>query len=229
MASIPAFWSQCRPLKVDAEHLDGRALLVFMTKGIVVKTVSEMNATHQAQRQWQSRMAALFEDWTLRADQIHGLAVASNHGYTRSDADQAMVVSLMEAYGADVTLLSEYYNHCRSVQRDISFTSEHDLDYLDLFGDRKRTKQYVQETLDGVEIRYTLACAADCLRLHPGLMDREWNSANASRDSASLWTGAESDVTRFNDMLNSDGMSLMFSLPAHKSGAECQDLWCVIS
>ena len=211
MASIPAFWSQCRPLKVDAERLDGRALLVFMTKGIVVKNATEMNATHQAQRGWQAKMAAQFDDWALRADQLPSLAVALNHGYVRSDAEQAMVVSLMEAYGADVATLSEYYNHCRSVQRDISFTSEQELDYLDLFGDKKRAKQYVVETLDGVEIRYTLACASDCLRLHPGLMDSRWNSANASRDAVSLWTDAESDVTRFNDMLNSDGMGLVFS------------------
>jgi hypothetical protein len=76
--------------------------------------------------------------------------------------------------------------------RDISFTSEHDLDSLDLFGDRKRTKQYVQETLDGVEIRYTLDCASYFLRLHPGLMDSTWNSSNSSRDAASLWTDSKS-------------------------------------
>ena len=91
------------------------------------------------------------------------------------------------------------YSHCRSIQRDLSSSSEQDVDYLDLFGDSKRSKMYVE---------YTLACAADCLRLHPDLMEPSWNSAHASRDAKAIWELAQADVHRFNEMIDVDGASL---------------------
>jgi hypothetical protein len=207
--ALPAFWSECRPLKVDEDFLDGRAMWVFLTKGVVVKSITEMNATHMAQRAWQSRMTSSFGDYRLRAEQLPALALGLNHGYIGSASDHEMVLSLMQAREAEnVAVLSDYYKHCRSVQRDLTSSSEQDLDYLDLFGDSRRGKMYVKETIEGVEISYTMACAADCLRLHPGLMASSWNCANAARDACAIWETAETDVSRFQEMLDADGTDL---------------------
>lgn len=199
--SLPAFWSECRPLKVDEDLLDGRAMWVFMTKGVVVKSVSEMNAAHHAQRAWQSKMIASFGDYRLRAEQLPALALGLNHGYVGSASDHEMILSLMQAHEAEnIATLSDYYKHCRSVQRDLTSSSEQDLDYLDLFGDKLRGKIF--------EDGRTMACISDCLRLHPTLMDATWNAAHASRDSDHLFKSASDDIDRFNAMLDSDGRVL---------------------
>ncbi|NCZ53379.1 MAG: hypothetical protein EBY81_05740, partial [Verrucomicrobia bacterium] len=157
--ALPAFWSECSPLKINEDLLDGRAMWVFMTKGVVVKSATEMNATHNAQRAWQSKMIRSFADYRLRPDQLAALAICLNHGYLGSASDHEMVLALMQAREAEnAAALSEYYKHCRSVQRDLTSSSEHDLDYLDLFGDSRRSKMYVKETIEGVEISYTVAC-----------------------------------------------------------------------
>lgn len=203
--ALPAFWSECRPLKIDEDLLDGRAMLVFMTKGVVVKSNTEMNATHNAQRAWQSKMTRSFVDYRLRPDQLAALAIGLNHGYIGSASDHEMVLALMQAREAEnVAALFEYYKHCRSIQRDLTSSSEQDLDYLDLFGDSRRAKMYVKETIEGVEISYTLACATDCLRLHLSLMDTPWVCTNASRDACATWGAAEPDVARFQEMLGTD-------------------------
>ena len=182
---------------------------VFMTKGVVVKSVTEMNATHHAQRAWQSKMTRSFGNYRLRAEQLPALAIGLNHGYLGSASDHEMVMSLMQAREAEnVAALLDYYKHCRSVQRDLTSSSEPDLDYLDLFGDSRRAKMYIKETIDGMEISYTLACAAECLRLHPSLMDDSWNCNNASRDACATWEIAETDVARFKEMLDADGVDL---------------------
>lgn len=209
--ALPAFWSECRPLKVDEDLLDGRAMWVFMMKSVVVKSVTEMNATHNAQRAWQSKMTTSFGDYRLRAEQLPTLAIGLNHGYIGSASDHEMVLSLMRAREAEnVATLSDYYKHCRSVQRDLISSSEQDLDYLDLFGDSRRAKLYVKETIEGVEISYTMACAADCLRLHPSLMVTSWDCTHAPRDACAIWDATETDVVRFQEMLDADGAELRF-------------------
>ena len=214
--ALPAFWSECRPLKVDEDLLDGRAMWVFMTKGVVVKSVTEMNAAHHAQRAWQSKMTTNFGDYRLRAEQLPALAIGLNHGYIGSASDHEMILSLMQAREAEnVATLSEYYKHCRSVQRDLTSSSEQDLDYLDLFGDSRRAKMYVKETIEGVEISYTMACAADCLRLHPSLMVSLWDCTHASRDACAIWETTETDVKRFQEMLGADGTDLRDCLTIH--------------
>ena len=118
----------------------------------------------------------------------------------------------MKAYQVDnEASLSKYYKHCRRFQRDLSSSSEQDLDYIDLFCDIRRTKRYITELVDGVEISDTLASAVDCLRLHPGLMQASWNFTHAARDVCVVWKRAEAYVARWNDKVDSDGVGLKVS------------------
>ena len=191
MVLLPACWSECLPLKLNDDRLDGRALLVFMTKGVIVTSATEMNVTYHAQRVWRSRMSGVFGDGPVRAEQIPSLAMAY-----QVDNDAS---------------LSKYYKHCSRYQRDLSSSSDQDLDYFDLFCDIRRTKRYITEIIDGVEISYTMASAVGCLLLHPGLMEASWDPTHVARDVCVVWKRAEAAVVRYNDKVDSDGVGLKVS------------------
>ena len=86
--------------------------------------------------------------------------------------------------------------------------SAEDLDFLDLFGDGRRSKIFIELTEDETSIGMTFASASDCLRLHPTLMGPGWDFSHASRDAQQIWDSAASDVTRFLQLLNIDGLLL---------------------
>lgn len=194
---LPLFWQN--GMILNEGGLKGDVLLVYLTKGILVKNMTELNRQH-GQRDWRANFENVFVGGLVPYDRMVELVKAVNHGYAAASTSQDMVVQLAEALGADHTALKQYYKHCASVQRDLSAQFEDDLDYLDLFGDKSRGKIFKEGR--------TLACISDCLRLHPTLMETTWNAANASRDSDHLFKSAADDIDRFNAMLNSDGRVL---------------------
>jgi hypothetical protein len=199
--ALPPFWQ--RSLVLVDGGLKGDVLLVFLLKGVAVGTGTELNRNN-GQRDWRAKFAAAFPDGTVPPDRVLDVVKGVNHGYKGSPGAHDMVVQLMAALGADVTTMQQYYSHCRAVQRDLGQLVEEDLDYLDLFGDGRRDKIYVEEGGVG----RTMACVADCLRLHPKLMEVTWNASQAARDSERLFVEAGEDIARFNHMLDADSRCL---------------------
>jgi hypothetical protein len=155
----------------------GDAFLVYLHKEIVVRNGTELNRNN-GQRDWRAKFGASFDGAEVPPDRLFEVIKAANHGYKGSMAAHDMVLQLATAVGGDVEEMRQYYSHCRAVQRDLSHLGEEDLDYLDLFGDSKREKLYVE----GGSSR-TVACVADCLRLHPKLMEASWNPQHAKLPS----------------------------------------------
>jgi len=199
--TLPPFWQ--RSLVLIDGGLKGDVLLVYLLKGVVVTNGTELNRNH-GQRDWRAKFEAVFPDGVVPLDRVFDMVKITNHGYKGSLTSHDMVVQLTAALGADVTPMQQYYSHCRAVQRDLGQLVEEDLDYLDLFGDARRDKIFME---DGGVIR-TMACVADCLRLHPKLMEVTWNASQAARDSERLFAEAADDVARFNLMLDADGRCL---------------------
>jgi len=190
---LPPFWQN--GMMLNEGGLKGDVLLVYLTKGILVKNGTELNR-HNGQRDWRSKFEEVFVGGSVPYDRMVELVKAVNHGYAATSTSQDMVLQLAKALGADHTPLEKYYKHCASVQRDLSAQFEDDLDYLDLFGDKSRGKIF--------EEGRTMACISDCLRLHPTLMEATWNATHGSRDSEQLFKSAADDIDRFNVMLDSD-------------------------
>jgi hypothetical protein len=201
---LPASWAGCKPLQKPNGQVDGRAIMVFMKKGVVPKTATEMNQTHHVQREWRT-LQERFGPGPINLDRAFELAVELNHGYHGTPDSHQRVVDLVHVYGADANPLRAYYDHCRSIQRDVSGMAEEDLDYQDLFCDAGRSKLFIQKEEEGVCLQYTLANAADCIRRHPRLMPTTWNANQAARDAMRIWEQAESDVAQFLTMLQNDG------------------------
>jgi hypothetical protein len=195
----------------DKVTLNGPSLYVFLTKGIVVCNGRELNRNH-GRRDWRNKASAVFGEGPILPERVAELVVELNHGYNGRLRDQELIVDLLKSLRVETETVEAYYNHCRSVQRDLSALSETDLDYLDLFCDSRRSKLYCTEILGEVTFFFTMACAADCLRLHPELMDRTWNVVNAARDSVSIWEACHRDVELFAEMLRRDSEVLIFSI-----------------
>jgi hypothetical protein len=193
---LPPFWHKGFTMTADG-NVRGDAFLVYLLKEIVVRNGTELNRNH-GQRDWRAKFGTSFDGSDVPPDRLFEVVKGANHGYKGSPTAHDMVMQLATAVGADAGAMKQYYNHCRAVQRDLSHLGEEDLDYLDLFGDSKREKLYLEGTR-------TVACVADCLRLHPKLMEVTWNPHNASRDTEMLFESAAADIVRFNEMLDADG------------------------
>ena len=205
MVQLPLFWRNGMLSQGDA--LRGDVFLVYLTKDILVRNGTELNR-HHGQRDWRAKFAEIFPDGRVPPGRILEVAKAVNHGYRGERTAHDMVVQLAAAFGVATEELEQYYKHCRAVQRDLSHLAEEELDYLDLFGDHRREKICTQAGT----ATCTMACVADCLRLHPLLMEASWNTSHASRDAETLFGAAAPDVVRFNEMLDSDRRRLICSL-----------------
>lgn len=86
------------------------------------------------------------------------------------------------------------------MQRNLIVLAEEDLDYQDLFCDKRREKIFSED----FGFACTFAAVSDLLRCHPSLMEATWNPAAASRDAERLWRKAAGDVNRFEQMLRDD-------------------------
>jgi len=189
LASSPVFF--------DDGRLKGSALVVFLTKGKVPMTKADITGNN-GQRDWDSKFPEL--EKTVAPEQVEGVVRKLQHGYRGDAADQAAVVKLFEKMQIPAEQLVTYYEHCRSMQRDLGMLAEEDVDYQDLFCDKRRAKIFSEE----FGFPCTFAAVADVLRLHPALMEATWNAANAQRDADRLWRDAAGDVKRFTEMLQAD-------------------------
>ena len=80
---LPPFWSNASRILLvrdgDAFTLNGPALYVFLTKGIVVGNGTELHR-HHGQRDWRNKAAADFGDGPLALEAMSTLAMKLNHG-----------------------------------------------------------------------------------------------------------------------------------------------------
>ena len=203
--ALPAFWAAAPGLLLASEagtavQVDGVLLLVFMTRGLLVKIGAEL-------RDWRKKMRDGFGPGPMAPSRVYEMAVTLHHGYVGSAADQDKMLELLSALSEPTAALELYYRHCRSVHVDVACRQEEDLDYLDLFCDARREKLFLLAD-EGTPFSYTVACTADCLRAHPGLMPAGWMCTNAARDALQIWEGCATDVTLFKEMLAADGAVL---------------------
>ena len=185
------------PVFLDDGRLKGSALVVFLTKGKVPMTYADIKGNH-GQRDWDSKFPEL--EKTIAPEQVEGVVRKLQHGYRGGAAAHAAVVKLFESMQLPVDNLVTYYEHCRSMQRDLCMLAEEDVDYQDLFCDKRRAKIFSEE----FGFPCTFAAVADMLRLHPALMGASWNATSAPRDADKLWWDAAGDVERFAEMLRTD-------------------------
>lgn len=229
LPSLPAFWAAApRLLVAGGAQVDGQVLLVFMTKGILVQSGSELNRLN-GQRDWRDKAQEVFGAGPIEPAKITELALALNHGYTGRIADQDKVLDLVKSFEAvDGASLEKYYRHCRSIHIDVSHLAEAALDYMDLFGDSRREKIYVAQVGEeegAASFSYTMAAASDCLRAHPALMPDSWNVAHAARDAGQIWAGCGDEVRLFEEMLATDGAALDI-FKDHSGRCELNDFVC---
>jgi hypothetical protein len=185
------------PVFLDAGSVKGSALVVFLTKSKVPMTLADIKRNH-GQRDWDAKFPEL--ERNIAPDQVEGVVRKLQHGYRGEKEVHDAVVRLLDSLQLPSHNLVSYYEHCRSMQRDLGVLAEEDLDYQDLFCDKRREKIFSEE----FGFPCTFAAVSDLLRLHPSLMEESWYPTNAPRDADSLWREAAADVERFEEMLRTD-------------------------
>ena len=185
------------PVFLDAGRVKGSALFVFLTKSKLPMTLAEIKRNN-GPRDWDAKFPEL--ERNIAPDQVEDVVRKIHHGYRGEKEVHDAVVRLLDSLQIPSHNLVSYYEHCRSMQRDLGVLAEEDLDYQDLFCDKRREKIFSEE----FGFPCTFAAVSDLLRLHPSLMEESWSHTHAPRDADSLWRESTADVDRFAEMLRTD-------------------------